>query len=265
MLMWILVFSRLKQIKKKLLGLTREHEALFNFVENNRQMCTEKEKQKVQYTATKLYRYLFKAAEKSAECLSCSWLQMLNRLTKSAEMQARVDEEYFNVNMEGHQMRLKWENTLKNCYQVRKPMRSWFSPCRLVVVLRIHRAVLWVDRWVQSLAQWHLTCNKSWTSELSVEEVRQFTTQVRCLPQSIRGSLQLIPCCLLWGAHILAGGKLVIFVVSEQSVQSSWLPSSFHKASRCYFCCFRSRRSWRNSELKFFATFWVYTSSTCPA
>ena len=43
---------------------------------------------------------------------------MLNRLTKSAEMQARVDEEYFNINMDGHQMRLKWENTLKNCYQV---------------------------------------------------------------------------------------------------------------------------------------------------
>ena len=43
---------------------------------------------------------------------------MLNRLTKSAEIQARVDEEYFNINMEGHQMRLKWENTLKNCYQV---------------------------------------------------------------------------------------------------------------------------------------------------
>lgn len=49
---------------------------------------------------------------------SCSGRQMLNRLTKSAEMQARVDEEYFNINMEGHQMRLKWENTLKNCYQV---------------------------------------------------------------------------------------------------------------------------------------------------
>lgn len=62
---------------------------MFNFVENNRQICTEKEKQK-----------------------------MLNRLTKSAEMQARVDEEYFNINMEGHQMRLKWENTLKNCYQI---------------------------------------------------------------------------------------------------------------------------------------------------
>lgn len=44
---------------------------------------------------------------------------MLNRLTKSAEMQTRVDEEYFNINMEGHQTRLKWENTLKNCYLVR--------------------------------------------------------------------------------------------------------------------------------------------------
>ncbi|XP_051937524.1 nostrin [Hippocampus zosterae] len=75
--------------KKKLAGLTREHEALFNFVESNKNLSTEKEKQK-----------------------------MLNRLTKSAEVQARVDEEYFNINMEGQQMRLKWENTLKNCYQV---------------------------------------------------------------------------------------------------------------------------------------------------
>ncbi|XP_023261351.1 nostrin isoform X2 [Seriola lalandi dorsalis] len=82
-------WSEQLKIKKKLVGLTREHEALFNFVENNKQICTEKEKQK-----------------------------MLNRLTKSAEMQARVDDEYFSINMEGHQMRLKWENTLKNCYQI---------------------------------------------------------------------------------------------------------------------------------------------------
>ncbi|XP_060910377.1 nostrin [Labrus mixtus] len=82
-------WSEQLKMKKKLVGLTREHEALFNFVENNKHICTEKEKQK-----------------------------MLNRLTKSAEMQARVDEEYFNINMEGHQMRLKWENTLKNCYQI---------------------------------------------------------------------------------------------------------------------------------------------------
>lgn len=46
--------------------------------------------------------------------------QMLNRLTKSAEAQARLDEEYFKINMEGHQMRLKLENTLKNCHQVGK-------------------------------------------------------------------------------------------------------------------------------------------------
>ncbi|KAJ8282356.1 hypothetical protein COCON_G00048750 [Conger conger] len=77
------------KVKKKLIGLTREHEALFSFVENNKQMCTEKEKQK-----------------------------MLNRLTKSAEAQARSDEEYFNINMAGLQFRLKWETTLKNCYQI---------------------------------------------------------------------------------------------------------------------------------------------------
>ncbi|XP_060944715.1 nostrin [Limanda limanda] len=77
------------KIKKKLVGLTREHEALFNFVDNNAHMCTQKEKQK-----------------------------MLNRMTKSAEVQSRVDDEYFHINMDGHQMRLKWENTLKNCYQI---------------------------------------------------------------------------------------------------------------------------------------------------
>ncbi|XP_061925828.1 nostrin [Entelurus aequoreus] len=82
-------WSEQLKTKKKLFGLTREHEALFNFVEKNKPICTEKEKQK-----------------------------MLNRLTKSAELQTRVDEEYFNINMEGHQMRLKWENTLKNCYQI---------------------------------------------------------------------------------------------------------------------------------------------------
>lgn len=45
---------------------------------------------------------------------------MLNRLTKSAETQARLDEEYFKINMEGQQMRLRLENTLKNCHQVGK-------------------------------------------------------------------------------------------------------------------------------------------------
>ncbi|XP_022535740.2 nostrin isoform X1 [Astyanax mexicanus] len=77
------------KVKKKLSALTREHEALFSFVEKNKQICTEKEKQK-----------------------------MFNRLTKSAELQVKVDEEYFNMNMDGHKMRLKWEYTLKSCYQI---------------------------------------------------------------------------------------------------------------------------------------------------
>lgn len=42
----------LQQFKKKLVGLTREHEGLFNFVKNNKQICTEKEKQKVKYLVT---------------------------------------------------------------------------------------------------------------------------------------------------------------------------------------------------------------------
>lgn len=37
------------QAKKKLTGLTREHEALFSFVEKNKHICTEKEKQKVTF------------------------------------------------------------------------------------------------------------------------------------------------------------------------------------------------------------------------
>lgn len=41
-------------MKKKLAGLTKEHEALFNFVENNKQISTEKEKQKVQSKAIQL-------------------------------------------------------------------------------------------------------------------------------------------------------------------------------------------------------------------
>ncbi|KAK1788864.1 hypothetical protein P4O66_014938, partial [Electrophorus voltai] len=94
---------RKKPMKKKLAGLTREHEALFNFVEKNKHICTEKEKQKV-----------IRAMPGSPESL----LRMLNRLTKSAELQARVDEDYFNMNMEGHRSRLKWENTLKSCYQI---------------------------------------------------------------------------------------------------------------------------------------------------
>ncbi|XP_038136176.1 nostrin isoform X1 [Cyprinodon tularosa] len=83
------------KLKKRLHGLTREHEALFNYLENNKHISTEKEKQK-----------------------------MFNRLTKSAEQQSQVDEHYYSVNMEGHQMRLKWQNTLKNCYQITQELEK---------------------------------------------------------------------------------------------------------------------------------------------
>uniref|UniRef100_A0A3Q3VZC0 Osteoclast-stimulating factor 1 n=1 Tax=Mola mola TaxID=94237 RepID=A0A3Q3VZC0_MOLML len=88
-------WSEQLKMKKKLVGLTREHEDLFNFVENNKHICTEKEKQK-----------------------------MLNRLTKSAETQTRLDEEYFKINMEGQQMRLKMENTLKTCHQITQELEK---------------------------------------------------------------------------------------------------------------------------------------------
>lgn len=52
-----LLFPPLKQMKKKLVGLTREHEALFNFVKNNTHICTEKEKQKVQYGYCTIFHY----------------------------------------------------------------------------------------------------------------------------------------------------------------------------------------------------------------
>ncbi|XP_043987883.1 nostrin isoform X2 [Gambusia affinis] len=83
------------KLKKRLHGLTKEHEALFNYLENNKHICTEKEKQK-----------------------------MCNRLTKSAEQQSIVDEHYYSVNMEGHQMRLKLQNTLRNCYQVTQELEK---------------------------------------------------------------------------------------------------------------------------------------------
>lgn len=131
----IVVFPLLKQTKKKLGGLTREHEALFNFVENNKQICTEKEKQKAKLLFTSNTCSIWgvntswKCCQRLMRCFCCCLLQMLNRLTKSAELQTRVDEEYFKINMEGHQMRLKLENTLKNCYQVpRKILRNSSSP-----------------------------------------------------------------------------------------------------------------------------------------
>ena len=50
--MWVVFL--IEQMKKKLVGVTREHEALINFVETNKHICTEKEKQKVKEPWTSL-------------------------------------------------------------------------------------------------------------------------------------------------------------------------------------------------------------------
>ena len=47
--MWVVFL--IEQMKKKLVGITREHEALVNFVETNKHIWTEKEKQKVKEKA----------------------------------------------------------------------------------------------------------------------------------------------------------------------------------------------------------------------
>lgn len=67
---------------------------------------------------------------------------MLNRLTKSAEVQTQVDDEYFKINMEGHQMRLRLEHTLKNSHQVRSPSgaRAPGLVPLLLTVLCFHRS-----------------------------------------------------------------------------------------------------------------------------
>ncbi|XP_037705831.1 nostrin isoform X2 [Choloepus didactylus] len=74
--------------KKKLMMSTKKHEALFHLVESSKQSVTKKERQK-----------------------------LLNKLEKSAEKLAKEDENYYQKNMTGYSTRLKWENTLENCYQ----------------------------------------------------------------------------------------------------------------------------------------------------
>ncbi|XP_014445279.1 nostrin isoform X2 [Tupaia chinensis] len=74
--------------KKKLMVSTKKHEALFHLIESSKQSMTEKEKQK-----------------------------LLNKLKKSTKKLEKEDENYYQKNMAGYSTRLKWENTLENCYQ----------------------------------------------------------------------------------------------------------------------------------------------------
>uniref|UniRef100_A0A8C0TSQ6 Nostrin n=2 Tax=Canis lupus familiaris TaxID=9615 RepID=A0A8C0TSQ6_CANLF len=77
-----------KSAKKKLMVSTKKHEALSHLVESSKQTVTKKEKQK-----------------------------LLSKLKKSTEKLAKEDESYYQKNLAGCAARLKWENTLENCYQ----------------------------------------------------------------------------------------------------------------------------------------------------
>ncbi|KAG8510398.1 Nostrin, partial [Galemys pyrenaicus] len=81
-------WSQQIKAKKKLMVSTKKHEALFHLVESSKQTVTEKEKQK-----------------------------LLNKLKKSTEKLTKEDENYYQKNVAGCSTRLKWENTLENCYR----------------------------------------------------------------------------------------------------------------------------------------------------
>ncbi|XP_038645677.1 nostrin isoform X2 [Scyliorhinus canicula] len=75
--------------KKKLMRSTKDHEAAFDLVENNKQIVSEKEKRK-----------------------------LLNKLKKSTELLTKIDQRYYELNRAGEDIRLKWESMFEQSYQV---------------------------------------------------------------------------------------------------------------------------------------------------
>ncbi|XP_051883582.1 nostrin isoform X2 [Pristis pectinata] len=75
--------------KKKVMGLTKDHEAVFRAVENNKQIISEKEKKK-----------------------------LLKKLKKSTEVLSKIDQQYYDLNRAGEDVRLKWESVFEQSYQV---------------------------------------------------------------------------------------------------------------------------------------------------
>ncbi|XP_072118163.1 nostrin isoform X2 [Mobula birostris] len=76
------------QCKKKVMGLTKDREAVFRAVESNKQVVSEKEKNKLQ-----------------------------KKLKKSTEMLSKVDQQYYDLNRAGEDVRLKWESVFEQSYQ----------------------------------------------------------------------------------------------------------------------------------------------------
>lgn len=176
--------SFLKQFKKKLVGLTREHEALFNFVENNKQICTEKEKQKVSPT---FHHYLCIFAYPGRRCLK-TWtclLEMLfppaldNRCLTGWVNRQRCKRGWMRTTLTSTWRVIRRDSsgkthwkTATRCWRTLYWVRfCWNSAVPLIQsgfffffeVKRYSRITVW-------LAQGHLICSKSWTSELLFAE-----------------------------------------------------------------------------------------------
>ncbi|XP_020381884.1 nostrin isoform X1 [Rhincodon typus] len=77
------------KMKKKLMRSTKHHESVSDLVENNKQIVTEKEKKK-----------------------------QLKKLKKSSGMLTKIDQQYYELNRAGEDVRLKWESTFEQSYQV---------------------------------------------------------------------------------------------------------------------------------------------------
>uniref|UniRef100_A0A8B9WID1 Nostrin n=1 Tax=Bos mutus grunniens TaxID=30521 RepID=A0A8B9WID1_BOSMU len=113
-----------KSAKKKLMVSTKKHEALFHLVESSKQITTEKEKQKIHgslHLMCKTNHVLSKPyirAEGQLNGQHVNWNnELLNKLKKSTEKLSKEDENYYQKNVASCSTRLKWENTLENCFQ----------------------------------------------------------------------------------------------------------------------------------------------------
>ncbi|XP_069791414.1 nostrin isoform X4 [Narcine bancroftii] len=82
-------WSQQIRCKKKMMGLAKDHERMFRAAENNKQIISEKERRK-----------------------------LLKKLKKSTEVLSKTDQQYYDLNRAGEDVRLKWESIFEESYQV---------------------------------------------------------------------------------------------------------------------------------------------------
>lgn len=130
-------------MKKKLSGLTREHEALFNFVEGNKHICTKKEKQKAEYSSRLSVRCVHPEHwDGKANFSHCPW----HRCWTDWPSQQRC--------------RCRWmTSTFKSTWRVIRRGWSWKTPWKTAT------------RWAaghRGLIHTHLFCTNTWFKALAL-------------------------------------------------------------------------------------------------